>query len=193
MRAVIATTALVFVSACGVPPRPAQLPPPVATSALSPGDVFSAQIVGEPDLPTEFTVAPDGTADVPYIGRIHVEGLEPQEVTRVIVARLVAEQILFAPSVTVRVLDYKSKRVTVGGEVKTSGAFPFEPGMTLQTAIARAGGMTSLARGSDVIVIRRGATGSKSAVVNLDAIGMNHDPDVALAPGDTITVPRRVF
>ncbi|MSP25122.1 MAG: polysaccharide export protein [Myxococcales bacterium] len=185
--------ALAFASACGTIRSPLALPPPVASSSLAPGDVFAAQIVGEPDLPVEFTVAPDGSADIPYIGRIRVEGLEPQQLSQVIRARLIADQILIAPSVTVRVLDYKSKRVTVGGEVKSVGAFPFEVGMTLHGAVARAGGLTALARSSGVIVVRRVGSGTKSAIVDFDAISVNGIPDVMLQPGDAITVPRRTF
>ena len=43
------------------------LPPPSEKTVIGPGDVFTLEIVGEKDLPREFQVASDGTADLPYV------------------------------------------------------------------------------------------------------------------------------
>src|SRR5690606_13805877 len=51
-------------------------------TTLGPGDLFRMEIVGEPDLPTEFQVAADGTVTFPYIHEMKVAGLEPQEVSQ---------------------------------------------------------------------------------------------------------------
>jgi polysaccharide export outer membrane protein len=177
---------------CASRARPISLPPPIDSNALGPGDVFILHIVGERELPTEYTVAPDGTVDVPYVHRVKVGGLESQQVSALVREKLMGAQILTNPSVTVMVKAFHSKRIVVGGEVKQAGAFPFEPGMTLQSAIAKAGGMTSLARTTNVVLIRATRSGARSVIVNFDAITLNEIPDIPLQAGDRITVPQRI-
>jgi len=170
------------------------LPPPVESSSIGAGDVFEMHIVGEDELPTEYTVAPDGTVDIPYIHRISVAGMQPQQISDAIRGKLIADQILTDPSVIVSIKAYNSKRITVGGEVKEDGAFPFEPGMTVADAIVLAGGMTSLSQSWNVILLRKLPDGTKKrVVVDYDAITNNEIPDVPLQAGDKITVPQRAF
>ena len=154
-----------------------------------------AKLMGtlEDELPTEYTVARDGTVDIPYIHRISVAGLQPQEISDVIRGKLIGGQILTDPSVIVSIKAYNSKRITVGGEVKEDGSFPFEPGMTVADAIVQAGGMTSLSKSWSVILLRKTKDGKKRVVVDYDAITNNEIPDVPLQAGDKITVPQRAF
>ncbi len=183
---------LTLIIGCAARAKPVLLPPPVDSSSFGPGDVFVLHIVGEKELPSEYTVAPDGSVDVPYIHRLQVAGMEPQELSETVRRKLIDAQVLTNPSVVVGVKSFNSKRVVVGGEVKQQGSFAFEPGMTLQTAIAKAGGMTSLARTSSVVLVRAVKGGSKAVVVDFDAITLNEIPDVPLQPGDRITVPQRI-
>src|SRR5262249_9577732 len=125
---------------CGPPPRPIELPPPVEVTTLGVGDVFEMHIVGEDKLPSSFTVAPDGSVDLPYIKRVQVAGLEPQEVSALIRKRLIEGAVLVDPSVSVSMKEYNSKRVEVIGEVSKPGSIPLAPGMTLLRAISIAGG-----------------------------------------------------
>ncbi|MEY4547744.1 MAG: hypothetical protein RL685_3939, partial [Pseudomonadota bacterium] len=112
-----------------------KLPTPVQSTTLGPGDLFTLEVVGEKDLPREFQVASDGTVDFPYVHRLQVEGLEPQELARAVRERLIEKRILTDPSVVVSVKEYNSKRVTVLGEVRKPGSFPLTTGMTLVQAI----------------------------------------------------------
>src|SRR4051812_20096037 len=112
LRAVFALCAVVLVTACaGRPKSRINLPPPTESTTVGAGDVFSMTIVGEDKLPKEFRVAPDGSVDLPYIHRVQVSGLEPQEIADVIRKKLVEGQILRDPSVAVDVKEYNSKRV----------------------------------------------------------------------------------
>lgn len=179
---------------CGPQPRSVSLPAALEMTAIGVGDVFVVQIVGEDKLPTEYTVAPDGTVDIPYIRRVKVVGLEPQEISDLIRVRLVSEEILTKPSVSVSVKAYRSKRVEVLGEVRKPGSLPLEPGMTLLRAISQAGGFNSLAAKSRVTV-RRKVVGRKTvvAIVDVTAIVDNSIADIALQAGDAIIVGQRVF
>ena len=121
-------------------------------------------------------------------------GLQPQEISDVIRAKLIGDQILTDPSVIVSIKAYNSKRITVGGEVKKDGSFPYEPGMTVADAIVQAGGMTSLSKSWSVILLRKTKGGKKKrVVVDYDAITNNEIPDVPLQAGDKITVPQQAF
>lgn len=157
------------------------------------GDVFELHIVGEDKLPTEFTVARDGTADLPYIKRVKVEGLEPQQLAEVVRAKLIEDQILTDPSVSVSIKEYNSKRVVVLGEVQKPGSLPLEPGMTLLRAISMAGGFNAMAN-KNKVVVRRKVNGSVRAVtISVEDIMDNAIPDVPLQSGDSINVEQRVF
>ncbi len=186
----------VLLSACGPPPAPRKvdLPPPVVSSSLGVGDVFSLQIVGERDLPVEFQVASDGTADLPLLWRIKVAGLEPQQLAAMVRDLLIERDILTNPSVVVRVVEYRSKRVNVLGQVQKPGTFPFEAGMTLVQAVSLAGGLTSIARSDRIRLTRKLAEGrTKTVVIDLDAINAGRGDDIALQVGDRIFIEERVF
>jgi polysaccharide export outer membrane protein len=65
--------------------------------------------------------------------------------------------------------------------------------MTVADAIAKAGGLTSLSRGWQVVLVRKVKKGSRRAIVDYDAITNNEIPDVPLQAGDRIWVPQRPF
>src|SRR6478752_4152998 len=134
--------AQLLLSACGASGHATSTPllPPSESTTLGPGDVFQLEIVGEKDLPTEYQVASDGTVMLPYIQSIRVMGLEPQQLAAKVSERLVSEKILTRPSVVVSVKEYRSKRITLLGQVQKPGSFPYAADMTLLQAISLAGG-----------------------------------------------------
>jgi len=184
-----------WLAGCG--PKPdnshVQLPPPVQSTTLGPGDVFTMQIVGEKELPEEYQVASDGTVDLPYIDRLNVEGLEPQQIQALITKRLVEAEIYQHPSVVVRVEEYNSKRVTVLGQVQKPGSFPLTPGLTLVQAVSLAGGLNSIANRDKVKLTRKTKEGSRTVVLSFQAITDGRSPDIPLQAGDSIFVHERVF
>lgn len=184
---------LVLASACAPPPKPLDLPPPIEVTSLGVGDVFEIRVVGEDKLPVSYTVAPDGTIDYPYIKRIKVAGLEPQEVQELVRSKLVERQILNDPNVTVNIKEYNSKRIEVIGEVQHPGSFPMASGMTLLRAISVAGGFNALAKRSQVTIRRRAKDGTRAATVSVEDIIENRIPDPLLQAGDSVNVPQKVF
>ena len=179
---------------CGSVPRPIDLPAPVEATSVGVGDVFELHIVGEDKLPTTFTVAPDGSVDLPYIKRVKVLGLEPQEIATTVRKKLIEDEILTDPSVSVMIKEYNSKRIEVLGEVQKPGSLPLQPGMTLLRAITLSGGFNSIANKSKVTIRRRIKDGTtKAATVSVDAIIDNKIPDPLLQAGDSVNVAQRVF
>lgn len=169
------------------------LPPPVESTAVGAGDVFHLEIVGEKDLPEQYQVASDGTVDLPYIHRIKVSGLEPQEIAALVRKKLMEQKILTDPSVVVSVQEYNSKRITVLGQVQKPGSFPFASGMTLIQAISQAGGFNSIANKDKVNLTRKTSKGAKTVMVSVDAITDGRSPDILLQAGDQIYVRERIF
>jgi len=169
------------------------LPRPVETTTVGPGDVFKMEIVGEKELPQEYQVASDGTVDLPYLERLKVKGLEPQEIARLVRQQLMARKILTDPSVVVSVKEYASKKVTILGQVQKPGSFPYAQGLTLVQAISLAGGLNAIGNKDRVNLTRRTKTGSRTVVLSLDAITEGRSPDIPLQAGDQIFVHERVF
>jgi polysaccharide biosynthesis/export protein VpsN len=170
-----------------------KLPTPMESTTLGPGDLFTLEVVGEKDLPKEFQVASDGTVDFPYVHRIEVQGLEPQQIARTVRDLLIEKRILIDPSVIVSVKEYNSKRITVLGEVRKPGSFPLTTGMTLVQAISNAGGLSAIANGNRVNLTRKDKDSATTVVLSFDSITAGKSPDIPLQAGDQIFVNERVF
>ncbi len=173
---------------------PFNLPPPSQSTTVGPGDLFEVSVLGEKDLPKEFRVQPDGTIDFPYIDRLMVAGLEPQQIEDLIKNKLVSKQVLVGPQVTLVVKQYNSKKVSIIGAVQKPGSLPWTEGMRLIDAISLAGGLTSLADGDRVRITRNVASNrTVTATVSIDDISDGKTADVPLQAGDTIKVDQRIF
>lgn len=169
------------------------LPPPVESTTIGPGDSFELHIVGEEEIPTSYTVSPDGTVDFPYIHRHKVAGMEPQQVVDLVRKELIAGGFLTDPSVMISVKDYRSKMVNVLGQVNKPGTFPLVPGITLVQAISQAGGPNSIAD-LDNVRLTRTTNGKRRTIrLSLKSITEGRSPDIPLQSGDVITVAERVF
>lgn len=85
--------------------------------------------------------------------------------------------------------------VYVNGEVKKPGPVKYAGDLTLLKALTQAGGLTPLAAGSRVDVIRGSAEKKDRIRVDVDRIMRSPDgnQDVRLQPNDIITVPQRRF
>jgi polysaccharide export outer membrane protein len=169
------------------------LPTPTEKQTVGPGDVFVMEVVGEKELPREYMIASDGTVDLPFLQTVHVAGLEPQEIARLIRKLLIEKQILSDPSVVVQVKEYNSRRVTVMGQVAKPGLFPYTTGMTLIQALSQAGGVTGIANVDKVNLTRRVDGGSRTVVVSIGSIMEGRAPDIPLQSGDRIFVHERLF
>lgn len=170
-----------------------KLAPPVESTTLGPGDVFTMDIVGEKDLPREYQVASDGTVDLPYLNTLKVAGFEPQEVAQLIRKQLEDKQILTNPSVVVSVTQYNSKRITVLGQVQKPGSFPLSPGITLLQAISLAGGFNSIAKRDNVVLTRKNKNKTQTVNIDVEEITDGNSPDIPLQSGDSIYVNERIF
>jgi polysaccharide export outer membrane protein len=165
--------------------------PPDTT--LGPEDVFDVRVFGEKELSSTYRVASDGTIDFPLIGTVSVTGKTPTEVADLIETELVEGDFLKRPQVSILVTEYNSKKISVFGQVKQPGTFPYQDDMSVVEAISKAGGFTSMARANDTVVIRVVEGDEKRFKVQVEAIGEGRAPNFLLRAGDIVFVPERVF
>jgi protein involved in polysaccharide export with SLBB domain len=97
------------------------------------------------------------------------------------------------PQVSIFVKEYYSKKVSVFGQVKQPGTFPYKDGMSIVEAISLAGGFTAMARGNDTTVTRVEGGTKRRFKVPVEEIGQGKTANFALRSGDIVFVPERVF
>ncbi len=148
---------------------------------LSTGDRLRVIVFGQDNLSNIYAVDSQGRISMPLIGAVDATGRTTQALERQIEGRL-RGGFLREPKVSVEVDAYRPFFIL--GEVTTSGQYPFVNGMTVQTAVAIAGGFTP--RGDrHVAVISRQVNGE----VVTGAVPVT----TPVQPGDTITIRERWF
>lgn len=153
-----------------------------STYTVGPGDRLQVRVFGEPTLTGEFSVDGSGTISMPLIRSIQVAGLTTKRVEQHIAAKL-RKKFMRNPNVSVEIRTFRPFYIL--GEVTRAGQYPFVDGMSVQTAVAIAGGFTPRARRSKVKVTRRY---SKN-----DTRTLSLRSSATLLPGDTIVVEERFF
>src|ERR1700709_2344759 len=107
---------------------------------LGPGDLIRVITFGEELLTGEIPVSDGGMIALPLIGAVPAVGLSPDVLAAHVGEALVKANLLRAPSVSAEVIAYRP--IFVLGEVSKPGQYPYQPGMTVVTAAAVAGGFT---------------------------------------------------
>ena len=108
-------------------------------------------------LPPGYTVSSEGTIQFPYSGDLKVEGLTEAQARDLLVQQL--SGYIKQPQITLRVLNYRSKRVYVDGEVRSPGIVQVDDiPLSLPEALNRAGGITPLGDQSRISITRAGKT-----------------------------------
>ncbi len=128
---------------------PASLAPvaPIASSVIwriEPGDALKMRVFRNPELDADPNVTANGTAYFPGIGRIPVAGLSLDSLESVLNARYAT--LVRDPAVQVTM----TRDLTLYGQIRTPGVYPAEPGATILSLIARAGGQAGSSGTPDV-------------------------------------------
>jgi polysaccharide export outer membrane protein len=149
---------------------------------LGPGDVVRVIVVGEDTLSGEFRVSDSGSVALPMLGFVLATGLTPDQLADRVRAALVRADLHTAPSVSIEVTAYRP--IFVLGEVAKPGQYPYQPGMTVVTAAAVAGGFTYRAVNDFASVTRTSGGIAVEARANRQSL---------ILPGDVITIFERRF
>jgi polysaccharide export outer membrane protein len=109
---------------------------------MAPGDHVAIVVYNEPQLSGDFIVDDGGKLLMPLLGAVPVGGLTQAEAQKLIQDRL-ADGVLMQPTVSLRIKEYRP--VSIFGNVKKPGSYPFQFGQTVRAVIASAGGEGRLA------------------------------------------------
>jgi polysaccharide export outer membrane protein len=119
---------------------------------LGPGDLVSLTVYASPELSRSFRIKSDGSLRLPLLKQsIRAANIMPEELGEAIDAALRAEQVMVQPVVTITVVEYGSRPVSVTGAVRRPLTFQAYGEVTLLNALARAEGLSPEA-GPDVLV-----------------------------------------
>jgi polysaccharide export outer membrane protein len=183
IRIFLALAVAACIVACSPGADLQDLPPYTQSSyRLGGGDNVRVITFGVDQLSGQFRVDDHGDISMPLVGDVRAAGLTTDQLQDSITERLKAGKFVRQPSVSVEVLAYRP--IFVLGEVAKPGQYPYQPGMTMLTAVAVAGGFTYRAvedYASDVRTIGGHAMTGKI------------EPSSFLAPGDVVKVFERHF
>jgi polysaccharide biosynthesis/export protein len=176
-------------------PMPAAAPAPAAYDAyaaapparfdggyrLDAGDKLRVVVYGQEGLTNTYAIDAAGSITMPLIGQVPARGRSPASLAAQITARL-RNGYIREPSVAVEIESYRPFFIL--GEVQAPGQYPYVPNMTVESAVAIAGGFSPRAKRDMVTLTHTDAGGAARYAVPLGT---------SLAPGDTVYVGERWF
>ncbi|MDQ7075025.1 MAG: polysaccharide biosynthesis/export family protein [Gammaproteobacteria bacterium] len=160
-------------------------------------DQIQITVRGNPDLDVTVPVRPDGKISMPLVGDILVGGRTPKEVSKII-SNYLAKYVR-NPSATVIMTQLRSheylRRVRITGAVTSPSSMPYRGGMTVLDAVLASGGVNEFAAPNKTKLYRKIDGVQHVSEIHLDDILKKGEmaSNIALAPGDIVTIPERLF
>ncbi len=163
---------------------PMPTPIPVAYDVayrLDAGDRLRVVVYGQEGLTNTYAIDAGGSITMPLIGAVAARGRTPAGLAAEITGKL-RNGYIREPSVAVEIEAYRPFFIL--GEVAAPGQYPYVPNMSVESAVAIAGGFSPRAKRDRVTVTHTDAAGLIRAIVPLGT---------PLNPGDTVLVGERWF
>ena len=148
---------------------------------LDAGDRLRVVVYGQEGLTNSYAIDAGGSITMPLIGAVRARGLTPAALAGSITGRL-RNGFIREPSVAVEIEAYRPFFIL--GEVAAPGQYPYVPNMTVESAVAIAGGFSARARRDEVMLSHATEQGVFRAAVPLGT---------PIDPGDTIQIGERWF
>ena len=167
--------------AAPMPVRQALVVASYAGYRLDAGDKLRIVVYGQEGLTNTYAIDAGGAITMPLIGQVPARGRTPATLAADVVARL-RHGYIREPSVAVEIETYRPFFIL--GEVAAPGQYPYVPNMTVESAIAIAGGFSPRAKRDMVTLTHAAAGGAARYEVPLGT---------SLGPGDTVLVGERWF
>lgn len=182
IRSALAATMLVAAGCSSYKPAPAAFHEVIDQPyRLGAGDRIRVTVFEQEGLTNTYSVDQAGYISFPLVGAVPARGSTPKEVEAALAAKL-RKGFLRDPDVSVEVDRYRP--IFVMGEVGAAGQYSYVPGLTVQKAVAMAGGYSARANQANVDITR-----DINGKVMTGRV-LTSDP---LLPGDTIYVRERLF
>lgn len=148
---------------------------------ISADDQISVIVFNEADLGVnKVRVSGNGTISMPLLGQVAIEGHTVTEVEQKITT-LLLDGYLKKPNVTVTITEYRP--FYINGEVDKPGSYPYKKGLTVEKAVALAGGFTERASRKTISLV------SENDKRFVKAVALND----TIKPGDVVTVSESFF
>ncbi len=156
---------------------------------IGPEDMLLISVWKNESLSRTLPVRPDGKISMPLLHDIQASGLTPMQLRDKIAAALA--EFMPNPEVSVSVLEVRSYRVSVLGEVQKPGVLQLRAPTTVLEAIALAGGFRDFASPSKIVIFRKDDGGQTQRLrFNYNrAVGTAGEENVPLRSGDVVVVP----
>jgi polysaccharide export outer membrane protein len=169
---------------------------------FGPKDVVQVDFLEAQDLSGKMEVSSEGFIILPHVGKVHVLGLNSEELAGKIKTLMQDKHILNNPEIFVSVSDVKSRKAKIIGAVGKAGQYYLKAGHRVLDVIAEAGGWGDYNIGkettkgpdipSEIYVIRRVDANSKMAIeISLSDLIQGNDPqsNILLRDEDIIYIP----
>lgn len=156
---------------------------------LGAGDLIEVSVYNVPELSTKARVGNSGDVYLPLIDYVHIGGLTLEEAQALIAKRLEDGSFVRNAHVAIIVDESATQGVTIIGEVIKPGIYPAMGERKLYDLISAAGGFAPAA-GRKVSIIREGSPSGSISVSLPRNLADDLQDNIAILPGDTITVPR---
>jgi polysaccharide export outer membrane protein len=152
-----------------------------AAYRLDAGDKLRVVVYGQDGLTNTYAIDAGGSITMPLIGAVPARGRTPAGLASEIAVKL-RKGYIREPSVAVEIESYRPFFIL--GEVAAPGQYPYVPNMSVESAVAIAGGFSPRAKRDSVTLTHADGAGSSRTVVPLGT---------PLGPGDTVLVGERWF
>jgi polysaccharide biosynthesis/export protein len=154
---------------------------PAPPYTLDSGDKLRIVVFGQEGLTNSYAVDAAGSVTMPLIGAVRARGLTPAGLSAAIAAKL-RNGYIREPHVAAEVEAYRPFFIL--GEVTAPGQYPYVANMTVETAVAIAGGYSPRAYKATVDLTR---------VIDGQPYRGPAPNTFPVRPGDTITIKERWF
>jgi polysaccharide export outer membrane protein len=161
------------------------------TYRLGPGDEVAVRVRWQPDYSLEKAkISPDGRLYHPLLGDVLVGGLTVDQLSQRLTEGLT--KYILAPEVSVQLVEAKSAKIGVLGEVQRPGILVMNEPLTVLDAVTQSGGIARTGKNTNVTLIRQTKTGRlQSFPINVKRIlagKADVEENLPLQPGDTVIV-----
>lgn len=150
---------------------------------LAPGDKVHVIVFGEETLTGDYVITSGGNLSFPLVGNLKATNKTVEQL-QASLATALNDGYVNNPRVSIQVLSFRPFYIL--GEVNRPGEYPVSTGLTLQQAVASAGGYTYRANSKRVHLKRANET--RERLIDLRA-----NPDLVVRAGDTIRISERHF
>jgi polysaccharide export outer membrane protein len=157
---------------------------------IQPGDMLYVSVSPAEELSRDLAVDQDGKIFIPIIGAVEASGLSSDLLARRLAGLL--SKYVTNPKVDVLIKQFSAQQISVMGQVRMAGSYPYRPNLRLLDVISMAGGLVPGANKTQIHIYRGSGASRKATIVDVQDALKTGDvtKDFLLQPGDLVDVPK---